>query len=299
MTAAPFAASGRGVAALLAVTLIWAFSFGIIGKALVDVPPLFVGAVRLLVASLCFLPFLRLKGRSLAGRWELGAIGMVQFGIMYLCYLSAFQFLEAWQVALFSVFTPLWIAGLDALIRRDITGRFFLAALLSVAGALVIRVEALPRGDLLTGFLLMQLSNLAFAGGQVWFRQWKFRNSETPEKEVFALLYLGALAFTLLAAAVSGRLAPWPTLTGIQWATLVYLGLVASGLGFFLWNYGASRVSAGFLAAANNLVIPLGVLFAIVLNRSEPDWLTLLPGSTLIAAGLLAGRRRRPQTASS
>jgi len=287
------AQSGTGVAALLLVTLVWAFSFGIIGKTLSGVPPLFIGAVRLLIAGLCLLPFLRFRSVSSVGRLELGAIGALQFGVMYLCYLSAFQYLEAWQVALFSVFTPIWVAALDAAIKREIVGRFFLAAILSVVGASVIRAEGVPRGEFMTGFLLMQLSNIAFAGGQVWFREWKFRHPDTSEKEVFALLYLGALIFTLIAAGISGAFSPLPQLTAGQWGTLVYLGIVASGLGFFLWNYGASRVSAGFLAAANNLVVPLGVVIAIILNKSEPNWLTLTAGALLIVGGLLVGKNRR------
>ncbi|MGE9289852.1 MAG: EamA family transporter [Puniceicoccales bacterium] len=282
-----------GVGALLLVTLIWAFSFGIIGKALTGIDPLFVGTVRLVTAGLCFAPFLRLRGLSRSQMLELAALGALQFGVMYVSYLSAYQYLEAWQVALFSVFTPLWVTGLDASIRRRLEWKFFAAAALSVVGAAFIRAKGIPQGQFLSGFLLMQLSNLAFAGGQVWFRQWKFRNPGITEKQVFGLLYAGALIFTLVAALILGSYSPAPEVTPAQWAMLLYLGVVASGLGFFFWNYGASRVSAGFLAASNNLVVPLGVLIAIALNHSEPNWLTLTAGSVLIGLGLFVGKKRR------
>lgn len=280
-----------GVTALVAVTCVWAFSFGLIGRFLSGVDPFFVGTVRLGVACACFLPFLRLRGHPVREIAGLASLGAVQFGVMYVSYLSAFRFLEAWQVALFSVLTPVWVAAVDALLRRRWEGRFFLAAILSVAGAAAIQAEGLPRGDLLRGFLLMQLANLAFAGGQVWFREWKRRHPETPEREVFALLYGGALLCAAGAAIAAGTLGPIPDLSGTQWAVLLYLGLVASGLGFFLWNYGASRVSAGFLAAANNLVVPLGVVFALALGRSEPDWIPLAAGTVLVALGLVVGRK--------
>ena len=44
------------------VSLIWAFSFGLIGNVLAGVDSFFVATLRLGVASLLFLPFLRLKG---------------------------------------------------------------------------------------------------------------------------------------------------------------------------------------------------------------------------------------------
>lgn len=292
MTARDSASFAKGVTALFGVTLVWAFSFGLIGRFLSGLDPLFVAAVRLLLAALCFLPFLRLRGISPAEGTGLAILGAVQFGVMYIGYLSAFRYLEAWQVALFSVLTPLWIAAIDGILRREWRPRVFAAAVLSVAGAAVIRADGVPAGDFWTGFLLMQIANLAFGGGQVWFRRWKLRNPDRRERDVFGLLYLGALALALAVSLPAGAFSGTIPLSAAQVLALGFLGLVASGLGFFFWNYGASRVPVGFLAAANNLVVPLGVALAIVLNRSEPAWSSLAIGSALIAAGVAAGARR-------
>lgn len=284
-----------GVIALLAVTLVWALSFGIIGRYLTGVDAFWVALARLLIAALCFLPFLRLRKLSVCKALILCLIGALQFGVMYVSYLSAFQYLEAWQVALFSIFTPLWIALSDSILARRWAGRILLAAFLSVAGAAVIRFSEVPSGGFWTGFLLMQVSNIAFGLGQVWFREWKFRNPDLPEKDVFALLYMGGMLVAAAAAFFSGSLFVLPGLNPSGWLALIYLGLVASGLGFFFWNYGASRVSAGFLAASNNLVIPIGIVFALLLNDSTPRWSTLIVGSTLIAMALFVGRKTVPR----
>ena len=50
---------------LITVSLVWAFSFGLIGNTLTGVDSFFVATVRLGLASLLFLPFLRVK--SLTG----------------------------------------------------------------------------------------------------------------------------------------------------------------------------------------------------------------------------------------
>ena len=281
-----------GVGSLIAVTVVWAFSFGLIGKALVDHDPIVIGVIRLLAALLCFAPFLRLRKISPRSFVELAVLGALQFGVMYVCYLTSFQYLEAWQVALFSALTPLWVAAIDAAIRKRFEIRFFLAAALSVTGAVAIRAESVPEGNFFKGFLLMQVANIAFAGGQVWFREWKFRNPDRLEREVFGVLYGGALLFTVLAGLISGSFSQFPQLTSSQWGIVLYLGVVASGLGFFFWNFGASRVSAGFLAASNNLLVPLGVFVAIWINNSKPDWISLSLGSVLIGVSLLLGQKR-------
>jgi drug/metabolite transporter (DMT)-like permease len=70
--------------------------------------------------------------------------------------------------------------------------------------------------------------------------------------------------------------------------------VLASGLGFFLWNVGATRVSAGTLAVMNNAKVPLAVTVALVFfgERTSLPWLAASLG-LLGAAVWLAGRKTR------
>jgi drug/metabolite transporter (DMT)-like permease len=77
-----------------------------------------------------------------------------------------------------------------------------------------------------------------------------------------------------------------------QWATIAYLGAVASGAGFFLWNVGAARVNAGALAAFNNAKIPLGIACSILVFGETADLARLFAGGALMAFGVwVAGGR--------
>ena len=72
-----------------------------------------------------------------------------------------------------------------------------------------------------------------------------------------------------------------------QWQSIIYLGCVASGLGFFLWNKGATRSNPGTLAAFNNAVVPFAVIISLlVFGESETmdleNLLRLFVGSALI-----------------
>ncbi len=281
---------------LAAVSFIWAFSFGLIGSRLGGVDPFFVAAVRLGLAALLLLPFFRWKQLHKGDAWRLPLYGAIQFGLMYVAYIKAFQYLPSHLIALFSVLTPLYVVLINDLQRKQFSPRYLLAALLSVAGAAIIQLKGGPAASLWLGFALMQVAGLGFAYGQVAYRNWKLRRPDLKDRECFALLYLGGLAFALI---ISALLTDWRNLqiTLPQWTALAYLGIVASGGGFFLWNKGAAKVPAGVLAAFNNAVVPLAVLCSLFFfgeahNFEERDALSLIVGSGLIVLAVWAGQKR-------
>ena len=79
---------------LLLVSIIWAFSFGLI-KRLTGFDGAFISAARLGLALLVFLPFLRLRGLATRTAFALAGIGAVQFGLMYLAYNESFRYLKS------------------------------------------------------------------------------------------------------------------------------------------------------------------------------------------------------------
>ncbi len=83
-----------------------------------------------------------------------------------------------------------------------------------------------------------------------------------------------------------GDLTRLPT-TNTQWLILLWLGLVASGLGYFMWNKGATLVSTGALAIMNNVLIPAGILVNFVLWGAQVDWPRLAAGAVIIFLALI------------
>jgi drug/metabolite transporter (DMT)-like permease len=71
-----------------------------------------------------------------------------------------------------------------------------------------------------------------------------------------------------------------------QMGVLLYLGAVASGLGFFLFNAGARRTDIGTLAIFNNAKIPLAILASALVFHEHVDWLRLAAGGAVIALAL-------------
>lgn len=271
---------------LLIVSFVWAFSFGLIKGRLTGLDPVGVAVVRLAFAALAFAPFLRLRKISRAAAGKLAVIGAVQFGLMYLFYLEAFQTLKAYEVALFTIFTPLCLALLDAMLSRRPVLRYFAAAALAIVGAGVVLWNRLATGDALVGFFWIQASNLCFAAGQLAYRRVRAGLSGVRNDEVFGVLYLSAFAVSVAASLVFTdwlHFRPDPS----QWLTLAYLGLIASGAGFFAWNVGATRVNTGTLAAFNNAKIPLGVACSLLFFGENADLPRLIAGCALLVVAVL------------
>ena len=272
---------------LAIVSLIWAFSFGIIGSSLAGVDSFLVATIRLACASLLFFPFLRLKQISGKDCIRLFCYGSVQFGLMYVFYMKAFQFLPSHLVALFSILTPVYVVLIHDIRSQQWSIRYFLAALLSVIGAATIKIQGLPSGDFWIGFTLMQLAGISFAFGQIAYRDWKLKHFSTPNTAIFSIISLGGMTtagiFTVLFANPEKL-----SINALEWQSILYLGFIASGLGFFLWNKGASITNPGTLAAFNNAVVPLAMLFSLFIfgEFSSVSFESLV---RLMLGGLLIG----------
>jgi drug/metabolite transporter (DMT)-like permease len=275
---------------LFLVSLFWAFSFGLTKGLGLD--GTFLSAARLGLALLVFLPFLRLRGLTALTALALAGIGAVQFGLMYLAYNESFRFLAAHEVALLTLTTPVFVTLLADAFDRTLRVRALLAAFLSVLGGAAIVVKTIPSANTFAGVALIQLSNLAFALGQILYRRLRAQQPALRDRNVFALLYAGAFVVALGATFTRDISVE---LTTPKLLVLLYLGLIASGLGFFLWNLGATRVTAGTLAAMNNAKIPLAVVVSIVVFRESADWVRLALSAALMGFAVwLAEKKTAP-----
>ncbi|MBU1329455.1 MAG: carboxylate/amino acid/amine transporter [Gammaproteobacteria bacterium] len=278
---------------LLFVTLLWAFSFSLIGEYLAgQVDSYFAVLTRIIIAGLLFLPLTRWRGvepRFIRGMLVIGAL---QFGVTYVCLYLSFSLLSVPEVLLFTVLTPLHVTLIEDAINRRFNPWALLAALVAVAGAVIIRYDQVSANFLL-GFLLLQVANATFAAGQVFYKHLLAAHpSALPDYRRFGYFYLGALLVALPAFLMFGNAARMPE-TVTQWGVLVWLGIAASGLGLYWWNKGASLVDGGTLAVMNNALVPAGLLVNLLLWNRDADLLRLALGGTVIIASLAITRLGR------
>jgi carboxylate/amino acid/amine transporter len=271
---------------LLLVSLIWAFSFGLIKGSLTDLDSNLVAFIRLLISLIFFLPFLRIKNIGIQIGLKLIMTGAVQFGIMYSFYIYSYKYLQAHEVALFTVLTPIYVTLFNDLFNKKINKIFLLTSLLAVIGTAIAKYDEINTTSLFIGFILVQISNICFAFGQIYYSFLLQELHDVKDHNIFALLYLGAVIITSILTFIFVDFQN-VVITGSQIYTLIYLGVVASGLAFFLWNYGARRTNAGALAIFNNLKLPLAIAVSLLVFNETTNVLNLISGGIIIIGSLL------------
>ena len=194
------------------------------------------------------------------------------------------------EVLLFTILTPLHVTLIEDALNRRFNPWGLLAALVAVAGAAVIRFDRISP-DFFMGFLLLQLANFTYAAGQVLYKHLVARHpSDLPHYRRFGYFYLGALAVVLPAFLLFGKPDFLPE-APLQWAVLLFLGLVSTALGLYWWNKGACLVNGATLAVMNNLHVPVGLLINLLIWNQHEELGRLFLGALVILAAVWISRR--------
>ena len=278
---------------LIAITVLWAFSFSLIGQYLAgQVDSDLAVLVRVGIAVAVFLPITRWRNlpfKLVGGFWIAGAL---QFGITYLCLYRSFNVLTVPEVLLFTVLTPMYVTLLDDALARRFNRWALIAALVAVTGGIIIRFRPLD-GEYLMGFILLQISNAAFAAGQVLCRRLLLTYpTREPLHRFFGHFFLGALVLALPSFLLFGDMSRLPQ-TSMQWAVLGWMGLFATALGMYWWTKGSTLVDAGVLAIMNELHVPAGLLVNVLIWNRETDLKRLAGGAAVICLSFWLNRLGR------
>jgi len=275
---------------LVITTVLWAFSFSLIGEYLAgQVDSWFSVLMRIGLAALVFLPFLRWRNIKPKVILMYMLVGACQLGIMYLFSFRAYMYLTVPEFLLFTVLTPLYVTLIyDLISGQRLRWAYVFGALLAVLGAAIIRYHLLSE-HFWWGLLLVQAANISFAIGMVGYKR-LMEVHPLPQHTAFSWFYLGALVVAVVAWCLWGNPQQLPT-TNLQWGILVWLGVVASGLGYFMWNYGATQVDAGTLGIMNNMHVPAGLLVNLAIWQQQPHWPSFIIGGAVVVASLWVHRR--------
>ncbi|MEN8222284.1 MAG: EamA family transporter [Acidobacteriota bacterium] len=271
---------------LISASLIWSFSFGLIKGNLTSLHPNLVSFIRIAISLLVFLPFIKVKGISTRFKLRLVLIGAVQYGLMYITYIYSYKFLKSYEVALFTIFTPLYVSAIYDMLKKKYHLRYLIISILAVAGTAVVVYKEIASSNFIPGFILLQFSNLFFAWGQVKYRETMKKRDDISDKNIFAYLYSGAFLVTLFSLLITVDINT-VSISIEQALTLIYLGSAASGLAFFMWNYGVRRSGIGMISIMNNLKIPLAVIVSMTLFGESGDPVRIILGCIILISALI------------
>lgn len=276
---------------LLIVSLIWSFSFGLIKGNLTNIDSSLVSFIRLFLSFVVFIPFIKLNSLENKLKLKLIITGAIQYGLMYISYIYSYQFLMAHEVALFTIFTPIYVTIINDLLEKKFHKVFLISSILAVLGTAVIKFENISNTDFIVGFLVVQISNISFAFGQIYYVKLKKEIPAIKDLNIFGYLYFGAVILSGLATAVTSDFTTLQSISQTQILTLLYLGVLASGICFFLWNLGATKTDTGTLAVLNNIKIPLAIIVSLLFFNEESDVVRLIIGGGIVFGALFLNQK--------
>ena len=275
---------------LIVTTVIWSFSFSLIGNSLSpDINSWSLAFSRSAIACILFSRWINFK-IPISYIIKIIFIGALQIGIMYILYLNAFSYTSVQRILLFTITTPFYVTMISQIINKEIKLFAFFITLLSILGALIIRMTDFDTSDFI-GLILVQLANLCFASGQVLYKAMKADSKiSTNVYTDFSFFFIGASLITFIGLIVSPVSYTYPN-TISQWFLVLWLGVGASGIGYYFWNYGATKVNVETLATMNNLVIPLGLFIEIIFFSGSYDFETFVIGTVIIISSIVTSLR--------
>lgn len=279
--------SDRGALVLMAVTvLFWSMSWIVMKSLSRLIGPFDLVAARYVVAYTVLLAFLLItrQPRRFPPFWL--TMGIALFQTTALQCFAQFALITggAGQVVMLSYTMPFWAVLFAWMLLGERPTRHHAAAFaLAALGLLAVLAPWNGMGTLLS-------SLLALAGGVCWglgmvLAKMLFQRHKVNVLNVTTWqMLLGAL-FTLPLAVF------WPQMPvhwgGELYLGLLYMGVVASALGWALWMFVVRRVSAT-VAGMSSLGVPvLAVILAWLLLGERPGSSELI-GIVLIMAGLVA-----------
>ncbi|RPH02032.1 hypothetical protein CBD81_000570 [bacterium TMED221] len=265
------------MAYLIAISILWSFSFGIIKYGLAGIDSSFISFARNVIALTFFSSVTIYNIKKFSFDLKLVGIGALQFGLMYIFYIESYQYLPAYLIATFTITTPIYVVLASKYLNGNSLNRNGIyAILLVIIGSYLMRFSSLNLKDYMLGFVLIQCANIFFATGQILFKKWNDKNKDKDIVHNFSQLFFGATLITSIFYFLGSSESA--ILTQSNLFSLLFLGIISSGVGFLMWNIGATKVSAEKLAIMNNAVIPIAIFNSYLIFGEEINFILFFPG---------------------
>ena len=282
-------APGAAVTLLAFCVPVWGFNWPVMKILLADIPPLWLGAIRMAATSAALFavlaPMRRLRVPDRRDAPALISVGVFMFGVYSILTMIGLSHAQAGRAAILTFVTPLWVTPLAILILGERLSGLKAAGLVFALGGLCVLFNPLgfdwSRTDAVIGNGLLLLASMSWAMTIIHLRTHRWRLSP---------LELGPWQL-LVATMVLAPAALWiEGVPDIAWSGEIAGLLVFAGpLATTLTVWGAIIVMRSLPAITNSLAFlatPVMGMLASALVLGEALTVTNVAGLVLIVAGL-------------
>jgi drug/metabolite transporter (DMT)-like permease len=285
----------KGFISIIFVMLIWGSSFTVTKTVVQEVSPYLFATLRHIVASAVLLPFYlrqRKKVKQQLPYKKLAAMGITGITVYYGLFNFAMLYIPASTGALIEGLIPVAIAVPAAiLLKEHLDGKSIAGIILCVTGVVLVGFVGSPAGaHTLRGSILMLLAVCCWSVYTLLSRSLKDTDTILATS---VSTFIGS-AFLIPIAAVELYRHGIPEISGKAWAGIIYLGIFASALAYFLYNRALESLPAAQVGNFLNLNPVIGALIAMIfLKDIFTPW--QMAGGLLVLAGIWLSSKRVKQ----
>jgi drug/metabolite transporter (DMT)-like permease len=286
-------ASTAPIAALVAMVVIWGYSWVVMKIALRHAHPFDFAALRTAIGFTLLFAIVALRGRSLLlPNYRMAILlGLLQVGLFVALSHFALLYAGPGKTSVLVFTMPFWmIIFAHFILRERMRGAQWIAVALAFAG--LVLIVAPWEITSLAGSLLAVAAGAVWAITAVLSKRWPTAAADPLLFTAWQLLF-GCAALTILALVHPHPPPQW----NFEFAwTLAFSAVLATALGWWLWTYVLATTPAG-ITGLNSLGIPVIAVLASAIQLGERPPALELAGMLAIGVALTTlafiGLRRR------
>lgn len=286
--------NARALAYLAGAVLFWGTSFAVTKSAYAALPPMTVVWLRMTIATIAFLPLLRLvkKPDYQPGDWKwLGLAALFLPCAYFLLEGFALRFTTSSQAGVVSAVMPLIVAVSGWVVLRERPAqRTAIAVVISILGVAALSLGGTTQASApnpMLGNLLEFGAMFAAAGATLTISRLSSRYD--PLLITGLQMAAGCVFFAPLALA-SGPI-DWVAVPAAAWAAVAYLGVACGLAAFGLYNSGLRLLPAARAALTINLVPAVALVSGWLALGETMSWLQVAACVLIVGAVVYAEAR--------
>lgn len=286
---------GYGTAAAILVSIIWGLSFVAASIVLTTLSPVILATVRFMIASVVYLPVIIWEYRrgnrpTIADLKELALFGFLSISIYFWLQYTGVQYAGAGVSAVLVTGLIPVLTGLSGavLLKERFNLKRGLGVALGLTGVALIALPKLIVGNIDWLFFVGVACLLGNAVCWSMYSTLSRRLMKRIGKPLMVTAYttLGGMLF-LLPMSLTSDWGVLSSLTANQWWSILYLAIICSSGGYFLWNYALSKTEAVKASVWLYLEPVAALIGSFALFGQVPTPLTFIGGAIILTGALL------------
>jgi drug/metabolite transporter (DMT)-like permease len=274
--------------------LTWSSAYAAIAYGLGGFTPGEVAFARLLLGSICFMLWVRIRRLPLppVSAWPpLLALGVIGLSVYHLCLNYAETQIASGTAAIIIALAPAATAATSSLwLRERLSARAMTGLAIALAGVVLVVLTSGKSVSFQPKAALVLVSVLATS---IYFTLQKPFSARYGVEAVTTVTFLGGT----LGALPFGVGLPHALIVAphSRVAALIWLGLAPTFVGYFTWNMALQRASVSKVSSFIYFSTPLALLISWVWLGEQPGWVTLIGGVIVVGGVVLTNTRGGPK----